>query len=199
MNLVKLHEDTFPLMISKATSSAPREKPVKLKEKVKAATSNPKSLIITEEKSGDIMKLCVNLMPLLAAAKEPMEEEEEKEEDSSCESIKEAETNYKDFSSVTKLEEQTDLDFDAKQPLSQRLVLPPLNETAADLEYRKTKRCYTLLPPIGLSSQTSIISSSITIKSYKPDEIEAEELDSSSWMDKPLLSKSVSKQRNPSY
>ncbi|XP_034561199.1 uncharacterized protein LOC117828262 isoform X2 [Notolabrus celidotus] len=137
------------------------------------------------------MKLCVNLMPLLAAARETMEEEEEEEEDSSCKKEKEAETRNKDDPCVTKSEDKTSLSNSGfSLNVSPRLVLPPLTQPAAAPESLKTKRCHTPLPPISSSEQTNTMSSNSTTKSF-PGDVTAER-DSRPWIHNPLLSQSRS-------
>ncbi|KAM7409634.1 hypothetical protein PAMA_001225 [Pampus argenteus] len=181
-------------------------KTVKSKEKIKVNTSNGRSttgkVTTTCEKSGNIMRLRVNLMPVLASAKEPVveedEDEEEKEEENNCLSEKESET-----SSKNELVEETHDDphvshtglslpraTETKQPVSPRFVLPPIIQTKPAPEGRdcqQTKKCHTRLPPISLSEQTTIISPNVMAKSCGGDGP-----DSRPWIDNPLYSKSRS-------
>ncbi|KAM7388015.1 hypothetical protein PAMP_024219 [Pampus punctatissimus] len=178
-------------------------KTVKSNEKIKVNTLNGRSttgkVTTTCEKSGNIMRLCVNLMPVLASAKEPVEEDEEaKEEENNCLGEKEPET-----SSKNELVEETHDDphvshigltlaraTETKQPVSPRFVLPPITQTKPAPEGRdcqKTKRCHTRLPPISLSDKTTIISPNVMAKSCGGDGP-----DSRPWIDNPLYSKSRS-------
>ncbi|XP_037625922.1 uncharacterized protein LOC119488393 isoform X3 [Sebastes umbrosus] len=145
----------------------------KSKEKITVATSNNNSTsaeVTTCETSGNKMRLCVNLMPVLAAAKEPVEEEEVEEDDTICEG----------------------LNLDTKPPLNPRLVLPPITQSKSasavccDLQ----KRCHTPLPSISLSEQTKTISSNVSIKG--PEVVTGQGRDIGPWIDNPLLSKSRS-------
>ncbi|XP_051232496.1 uncharacterized protein LOC127350180 [Dicentrarchus labrax] len=193
VKLQKHEPDTCPMIMGDVKDSVPRIRTVKSKEKIKATASNRRSLT-TCETSGNIMRLCVNLMPVLAAAKEPVEEEEGKEEEKSK---KGPETRNNNDPSV---EETLDpcgsdsgLDLDAasdtKLPPTPRVVLPPLNPKPAP-ECQKTKRCLTPLPPISSSEQTGAISSNFTVKSCRGDELVAEQApDSRAWMDNTLFSK----------
>lgn len=208
--LEKLDPDACPMIVGKVKKSIPRMRTVKPKEKIEVTTSNSKCLTTTCETSGNIMRLCVNLMPVLAAAKEPVEKEKGKEEDDSCTSKNEPETSSKNNPSVTKSVEQTpdlrdfykglNLDTDIKQPLCPRFVLPPLTQPKPTPDCRdrqKTKRCHALPPPISLSEHTRTTSSNFTKKSCGGDGLVTGHVpDSRPWIDNPLFSKSVSKLQN---
>ncbi|XP_060889856.1 uncharacterized protein LOC132966778 [Labrus mixtus] len=194
------HEDnTFPMTVRKVKETAPRERTMKSKEKVKVSVSNGNSLTAKGETSGDILRLYVNLMPLLAAAKEPMEEEEGEEEDSSSESKKIPMTSNKNEPSLNISEERiTDFnrginfDADTQQTVSPWLVLPCLIHPEAAPQCLQTKRCHTPLPPITVSKQTKI-SSNFTIKGGRSERFVTGGVpDSRPWIDNPLLSKSRS-------
>ena len=178
------HEaETCPMIIGKVVSSMPRMRTVKLKEKTSHSRSTS-DRVTTCETSGNIMKLCVNLMPVLAAAKE------EEEEDNSCK--EEPETSCRNDPSVTK---QT-LDSLPGGSLRPQFVLPPLiqHKPAPD---RGQNRCHTPLPPISPSKQTRISSSEVSVKDDRGHRsVRGPEADSRLWIDNPLFSKSVSKLQN---
>ncbi|XP_076581229.1 uncharacterized protein LOC143317136 [Chaetodon auriga] len=197
------HEpDTCQMIVGNSKKSVSRRRTVKQEEKIKVTTSNSKCVTTTCETSGNIMRLCVNLMPVLAAAKEPAEEEEGKEEDSSC--IKKPETSSKNDPCVTESVEQTldpcdsdtGLHLDTKKPQSPQFVLPPITQSKPAPECcdgQRTERCHTPLPPISSSEHTRAISSNFTIKSCRGDRIvTGQEPDSRPWIDNPLFSKSRS-------
>ncbi|XP_074490778.1 uncharacterized protein LOC141767411 isoform X2 [Sebastes fasciatus] len=189
---------TCPLIVGKVKTFKMRTE--KSKEKITVATSNNNSTsaeVTTCETSGNKMRLCVNLMPVLAAAKEPVEEEEVEEDDTICEGEEEPETSSKNDPSVIKSVEQTcgssqGLNLDTKPPLNPRLVLPPITQSkpapavCCDLQ----KRCHTPLPSISLSEQTKTISSNVSIKG--PEVVTGQGRDTRPWIDNPLLSKSRS-------
>lgn len=202
------HEPDNPLMIVGKLKSVPRMRSVKSK-RTKVTTSNSKCLTICET-SGNIMRLCVNLMPVLAAAREPVDEEEgkeEEEEDTSWTSENKSETSSKNYPSVNESVEQKldlsdcytglNLDTDTKQPPSPQFVLPPISQcklAPGHCDCQKTERCHTALPPISLSEQTRNISSNFAIKGCGGDGLVTGELpDNRPWIDNPLSSKSVSK------
>ncbi|CAK6972148.1 uncharacterized protein LOC122988421 [Scomber scombrus] len=187
-------------------TSAPRMRTVKSKEKIKVTTSNSKSttgkVTTTCEKSGNIMRICVNLMPVLASAKEPMEEE--KEEENNCVSEKQPETSCKN-----KLSEETHDDpnvshtgltsarvTETKQLVSPRFVLPPITQPKPAPECRdcpKAKSCHTLLLPISSSEQTTNISSNVKASDCGGDGAVTEPAaDSRPWLDNPFYSKTRS-------
>lgn len=204
--LEKHEPDTRPMIVGEMMTSAPRMRMVKSKEKIKVTTSNRKpttgKVTTTCERSGNIMRICVNLMPVLASVKEPMEEE--KEEENNCLSEKEPET-----SSKNKLSEETHDDpnvshtgltsarvTETKQLVSPRFVLPPITQPKPAPEcpdYQKAKSCHTLLPPISSSEQTTNISSNVKAEDCGGDRAVTEQAaDSRPWLDNPLYSKTVS-------
>lgn len=187
--LEKHEAETCPMIIGKVTNSMPKMKTVKLKEKMN--TSNSRSdMVTTCETSGNIMRLFVNLMPVLAAAKEPEEEEE-----NSCTSKEEPETSCKTDPSVTEPVEQT-LKSSTGGSLSHRFVLPPITQHKPAPD-RGQKRCHTPLPPISSSNQTRSISSKVSVKGSEGDgSVTGPEADSRPWIENPLFSKSVSKLQN---
>lgn len=209
--MLRKHEpDTCPMIAGNSKKSVPRRRTVKPEEKVKVTTSDSKCPTTTCETSGNIMRLCVNLMPVLAAAKEPVEEEEGKEEDSSCSSKIKPETSSKNERSVRESVEQTldpcdswsvlNLDTDTKQPQSPQCVLPPITQPKASPECcggQRTKRCHTPLPPISLSEHTRASSTNFKTKGCGGDGLAGgQEPDSRPWIDNPLFSKCVSKPQN---
>ncbi|KAI3368628.1 hypothetical protein L3Q82_025634 [Scortum barcoo] len=189
--------ETCPMIVKK---SVPRMRIVKPKEKIKVTTSNSKRLTTTCETTGNIMRLCVNLMPVLAAAKEPVEEgEDEREEASSCTSQKDPETSSRNDRSVSKSVEQTlnpddsltRFNLDTKQP--PRFVLLPLTQPKPAPVSCDRQKNHTPLPPISLSEQTRTISSNCVVKGCGGDGLVSELLpDSRPWIDNPLSSKSRS-------
>lgn len=182
--------------------SIPRMRSVKPKEKIKVTSMKSNSTTdkgtTTCVTSGSIMKLCINLMPVLASAKEP--EEEEEKEVNCCPTEKEPENSRKQDPSVTKLAEQT-LDTsdsytgltlkkatEIKQQLPPGFVLPPLTQPKPApqcCDHEETKMCFTPLPPISLFDQTTICPNS-AVKGCRDDG------DNRPWIDYPLLSRTVS-------
>lgn len=205
--LGKHEPDTCPMIVGEMMKSAPRMRTVKSKEQIKVTTSNSRSttgkVTTTCEKSGNIMRLCVNLMPVLASAKEDVEEEE-KEEENTCMNGKEPENSSKnklaeeihDDPNVSHTGLTLDRTTETKQPVSPRFVLPPITQPKPPPECRdcqKTKNCYTLLPPISLSEQTTIISPNMTAKGCGGNRpVTGQASDSRPWIDNPLSSKSRS-------
>ncbi|KAG7230656.1 hypothetical protein INR49_025373, partial [Caranx melampygus] len=213
--LEKYEPDPCPIIVCEVKKSVPRMRIVKPKEKVKVTTSVTRSTTkkdtTTCETSGNIMRLCVNLMPVLASAKEPVEEEEEgeeKEEDISCTSEERPKTSSQKNSAVTKLlQQQTfitcdsltrsslDRDTEAKQSPSPLSVLPPVTPKPAlqCCNHLQTKSFLTPLPPIGSSEKTTTISPTLTTDGCDgKSPIMGQELYSRPWIDNPLFSKSRS-------
>ncbi|KAE8294036.1 hypothetical protein D5F01_LYC06979 [Larimichthys crocea] len=178
--------------------SQPRMRDVKSKEKIKVTTTNSKRLTTTCETSGNIMRLRVNLMPVLAATKEPVEEEEWKEVENIWTSKKKPETRLKNEPTDCKSMEQTfdsfkGLNLDSKQALNPQPVLPSITQPKPAAECQVTKRCHTPLPPISLTEQNVSISSDFTIKDCSSDVLDTGQgADSRPWIDNPLFSKSRS-------
>nr|XP_020467684.1 uncharacterized protein LOC109966847 isoform X1 [Monopterus albus] len=207
--------DTCPMIVGKVKKSIPRMRTVKSKEKIKVYTSKNSSITEngtnTNETSGNIMKLCVNLMPVLALAKEPLEEEEEREEDTSCSAEKEPENSNRKNPSVIKIVEKTPNTSESftgltlekaaeTKHLSPVFVLPPLTQAkpAPELcDHHRINRCLTLLPPISLSEQSTTFPPNVTTKSCREDgpvtgPVTRPVTDSRPWMDNLLFSKSKS-------
>lgn len=197
------------MIVCEVKKSIPRMRTMKPKEKIKVTSMKRSSTTdkgtTTCVTSGNRMKLCVNLMPVLASAKEPVEEEEEEKEVNSCATEKEPENRSKKDPSVTKLVEQTLNTSDSytvltfkkatetKQRLTPGLMLPPLTQPKPAPEccdHQETKMCFTPLPPITLFEQTTTICPNITTKGCSDDG------DSRLWIDNPLFSRSVSKLQN---
>lgn len=193
-----------PMIVGEVKKSIPRMRTVKPKERIKFASMKSNSTTdkgtTTCVTSGNILKLCINLMPVLASAKE--EEEEEKEVNSFPAA---PENRSKPDQSVTKLVEQTPDTNDSytvltlkktpeiKQQLTPGFVLPPLTQPKPAPEYcdhEKTKMCFTSLRPISLFEQTTTICPNLSVKGCKDDG------DYRPWIDNPLLSRSVSKLQN---
>ncbi|XP_031162866.1 uncharacterized protein LOC116055199 [Sander lucioperca] len=204
VKLEKHDPDTCPMIVGKVKKSIPKMRTIKSKEKIKVATSKTNSTsanVTTCETSGNIMKLCVNLMPFLAAAKEPVEEEEGNEENNSCTNKKEPETSSKnDDPSVTKSMEQTlhsfiglTLDTDTKQPVSPQFVLPPITHSKPAPECCDHQKSLAPQPPISSSEQTRTISSNFSIKGCGGGGLVTGQVaDRRPWIDNPLFSKSRS-------
>lgn len=205
------HEPATYIVVGHPKKSTHRMRTERSKEKRCVPASNSKSFTTTCETSGNIMRLFVNLMPVLAAAKEPVEEEDVEEEDNSWTSKVKPETSSKSGSSVTESVEQTldpgdshtgfPIKTDKKQPPSPQLLLPPITQPKPAPEHddhQKAKRCHTPLPPINFSEKTGSISSIFTTKSYGGNNglVTGQERDSKPWIDNPLFSKSVSKLQN---
>lgn len=210
METVKLekHGEIFPLIVGEVKKSIPMMRSVKSKEKIKVTTMKSNSTAdkctTTCETSGNIMKLCINLMPALASAKEPVEEEDEGQDGKkhkSCINEPELGNCRKKHPSDNKLVEQTLSRSDAetgltlnketenKQQLSPHFVLPPLTllkPAPVCCGHQKTKRFVTPVSPT-MFEQTGTISPNFTTKSCSSDG------DSRPWVDDPLLSKSVSR------
>ncbi|XP_040896335.1 uncharacterized protein LOC121183360 [Toxotes jaculatrix] len=217
VKLEKHEPDTRSIIVGEVKKSVPRIRIVKSKEKIKTVTSNGRSITdkgtTTCETSGNKMRLCVNLMPVLASAKEPVEQEEEekeKEEDISCTSEEEPKAGNKNDPIVTTLVQQildasdsyTGLTWDrateTKQSPSPPFVLPPITQPkpAPDCcDHQKIKRFLTPLPPISVSETTATktISPNLTTKGCGGDApVTGQESDSRPWIDNPLFSKSRS-------
>ncbi|KAA8589441.1 hypothetical protein FQN60_012806, partial [Etheostoma spectabile] len=204
VKLEKHDPDTYPMIVGKVKTSIPKMRTVKLKEKFKVATSKSNSTsasVTTCETSGNIRKLCVNLMPFLAAAKEPAEEEEGNEEDKSSTSKNGPETSNKNEApSVTKSVEQTlnsfiglTLDTDTKQLVNPHFVLPPISQSKSAPECCDHQKNLAPQPPISLSEQTRTISSNFSIKCCGGGGLVTGQVaDSRPWIDNPLFSKSRS-------
>ncbi|XP_070816445.1 uncharacterized protein [Chaetodon trifascialis] len=202
VKLRKHEPDTCQMIVGNSKKSVSRRRTVKQEEKIKVTTSNSKCVTTTCETSGNIMRLCVNLMPVLAAAKEHAEEEEGKEDENSC--IKKPETSSKNDPCVTESVEQTlnpcdsytGLHLDTKNPPSPQFVLPPITQPKPAPECcdgHRTKRCHTPLPPVRSSEHTRAISSNFTLNGCGGDGlVTGEEPDSRPWIDNPLFSKSRS-------
>lgn len=196
------HEPDICLMIVAKLKMAPRMRGVKSK-KTEVTTSNSKCLTICET-SGKMIKICVNLMPLLAAAREPVEEEEgNKEEEDICWTSEEkSETSIRNDPSVIQLVEQKldlsdsytglSLETNAKQPWS---VLPTISQCKLTPGHcQKTMWCHTVQSAISSSEQTSNICSYVITKHCRDRGLVKEEPpDERLWIDNPLSSKSVSK------
>ncbi|KAG8003117.1 hypothetical protein GBF38_007482 [Nibea albiflora] len=197
VKLEKYEPETCPMIVMK---SLPRMRAVKSKEKIKVTTTNSKRLATTCETSGNIMRLCVNLMPVLAATKEPVVEEEGEEGENIWTSKKKPETSCKNEPTDCKSMEQTfdsftelNLDSDTKQALNPRPVLPPITQPKPAAECQVTKKCHTPLPPISLPEQNASVSSNFTIKDCSSDVlVTGQGADSRPWIDNPLFSKSRS-------
>lgn len=200
----KQEPDTCQMIVGEVKISIPRMRTVKPKMKIKVSSMKGNSTTdkgtTTCMTSGNIMKLCINLMPVLASAKEP--EEEEEKEVYNCPTEKEPE-NRKQDPSVTKLVEQI-LDTrgsyrgltlkkatEIKQQLPCGFVLPPLTkpkQARKCCDHEDTKMCFTPLPPISLVEQTTICPNS-AIKGCRD---ERDDRNNRPWLDSPLLSRSVS-------
>ncbi|XP_062251963.1 uncharacterized protein LOC133961043 [Platichthys flesus] len=199
VGLEKYEADTPLIIVGEVKIYPPRMREVKSKERIKKVTTAKKGTAICET-SGNVMKLCVNLMPVLAAARE--EEEEEEEEETSCTGAEEPETTDTKDPSVTKLKQQAFTTSDSyagltnasKQSLNPLFVLPPITEPAPAPEccdHHRTRRFPTPLPPIGSSEKTTTTISppDCTSEGCGGDTTVS---DSRPWMDNVLFSKSRS-------
>lgn len=144
MKLEKCDRDT-PLMIVGQLKSIPRMTIMKTKG-TKITTSSRKTL--TCETSRNIKRVYVNLMPILAAAKEPVEEEESTEEDDeSSASKKKTETSTRNQTSF--------IDLAKEQVSSPEVELPPISvhkPAAPRSDCQTNTRPQTTLPPIRPSN-----------------------------------------------
>lgn len=203
--LEKHEPDPRPTIVGEMMTSAPRMRTIKSKERIKVTTLNGKSTkgkaTTTCEESGNMIRICVNLMPVLASAMEPVEEE--KEEENKCVSENEPET-----SSKNKLSEETHDNpnvshtgltsarvTETKHSVSPRFILPLITQPkpAECQDCQRAKSCHTLLPPISLSEQTTTVSSNASTKDCGGDGAVTEQAaDSTPWIYNPLHSKSVS-------
>ncbi|XP_039985181.1 uncharacterized protein LOC120791088 isoform X2 [Xiphias gladius] len=214
VKLEKHEPDMRAIIVGEVKKSTPRMRIVKSKEKIKVTASDSRSTTdkatTTCETSGNIMRLCVNLMPVLASAKEPMdeEEEEEKEEDISCKNKEEPKTGSKNDRLVTKLVQQT-LDAsdsytgltlgratETKQSPNPRFVLPTITQPKPAPEccdHQRTKRFLAPLSPISLLERTTTISPNFATKGFGDDApVTGQVSDSRPWIDNPMFSKSTS-------
>ncbi|XP_069009440.1 uncharacterized protein [Embiotoca jacksoni] len=146
--LEKPEPDAFPLIVYEIKKSVRSMRTVKSKERTKETTSDSRSATdkgkTACETSGNIMRLRVNLMPVLASAKEPVEEEEEGEEEEEndiCTSQNKPENNSsRNNTSVCNFLKQTWSSGDCqlgltsesatkpKQPQSPWFVFPPITQ-----------------------------------------------------------------------
>lgn len=196
---VEKQETDIPPITVGEVKSVPRMRNVK---STKTNDISPKGKHLTIcDISGTKMRISINLMPVLAAAREPAEEEEEKEDDTSqitdtiinelVEQI--PDLHCESYSGIT-------LDF---RQLSPQCVFPPISQlkpVPVQHDYHKTPWCHSALPPIRPSEQTRNILSNVLIKSLRGDlAVTGELLDNRPWMDNPLFSKSVSKSLNQEY
>lgn len=192
----KQETDIPPLTVGELTS-VPRMRNVKSK-KTKDISPKSKHLTICDI-SGTQMRISINLMPVLAAAREPVDEEEEKEDDTSRITDK----IVREF--VEQIPESysgINLDSDFRQRSTQ-CVLPPVvhcKSVPAQHDCHKAQWCHSALPPIRPSEQTRNILSKVLIKSLRGDlAVTGELLDNRPWRDNTLFSKSVSKSLNQEY
>lgn len=186
-------EQTCPMTVCAVKTINSRIRTVKPKERIQVIPT--RSSPITEKAtpacmtSGNILKIYINLMPVLALVNEPVEEEEEEKEVNS--SPTETDNRNKKDPPVTKSVEQTvktealtmKRATETKRP---GLVLPPLTVRKPALEscvHQENKMCFTPRPPITLGEQPTTMCSNITPKGCDDGRL---------WMDNPLLSRSVS-------
>lgn len=148
MKLEKYDSDT-PLMIVGQLKSIPRMKIMKTKW-TKITTSSRKTL--TCETSRNIKKVYVNLMPILAAAREPVEEEEstDKEEESSA-IEKKTETSRRNQPSFINLTKEQVSSSEVELPL-----ISVSKPAAPQSNCQTTARPQTTLPPIRPSNWNNI-------------------------------------------
>lgn len=160
MKLEKQDRDT-PLMIVGQLKSIPRMKIMKTKW-TKTTTSSRKTL--TCETSRNIKRVYVNLMPILAAAREPVEEEESPdEEDKSSASKKTPETGRRNQPSF--------IDLAKEQLSSPEIELPPISvhkAAAPQSDYQTITRPQTTLPPIRPSNWNKSSKSTGELPESKP-------------------------------
>ncbi|KAG7513943.1 hypothetical protein JOB18_020998 [Solea senegalensis] len=212
--LERLEPNTRAIIMGEVNKSIPRMRLVKSKEKMKVKTSNKrlpttdKGIITTCETSGNVMKLCLNLMPVLASAKEPEEEDEEdREEDTSSTSAEEPNTSNTHDPSATKSVHQSlstsdyfagltlDTATETKQPLNSLFVLPPITQpTSAPMcggDHHKTQKFTTSLPRISLPEKTTTVSENIKTEVSRVDDTVTEHMTDAAgpWIDNILLSK----------
>lgn len=202
--IVKL-EPGFPLNIE-AKKQFPRMSTVKSKKRIKKITSDSRSTTdkdgTTCEISGNIMRLCVNLMPVLTLAKETeQEEEDEKEESNTSMSRQETETSSRD-PSVSKIVEQKQNAIDlqsgltserttkARLSLTSPFLPPPISEPKP---FDQSSGCLTPLPAITVHQQATTSSAKLGAEGYGGSgAVTVQASDIRPWIDNPLFSKSVS-------
>ncbi|XP_068174681.1 uncharacterized protein [Antennarius striatus] len=185
-------EPDTSLMIVK---SIPGTRTVRLK-KNKITASNNKCLTTKNETSGNILRLCVNLMPVLAAAKELVDEEERKEEDHVWSNKKKPETKNINDLLVPKVVEQklhpkasyAGLNLDKKQSL--QFVLPPVSVPTSACFVQQKTRCRKPLPPISLTEQMKTIAPNLNNEGNGL--VTGQDPDCRPLTDNPLFSKSRS-------
>ncbi|KAL3983316.1 biotinhypothetical protein-protein ligase [Sarotherodon galilaeus] len=202
--IVKL-EPGFPLNIE-AKKQFPRMSTVKSKKRIKKITSDSRSTTdkdgTTCEISGNIMRLCVNLMPVLTLAKETeQEEEDEKEENNTSMSRQETETSSRD-PSVSKLVEQKQNAIDLQSGLtSERTTKPRLSLTSPFLPppisepkpFDQSSGCLTPLRAITVHQQATTSSAKLGAEGFGVSgAVTAQASDIRPWIDNPLFSKSRS-------
>lgn len=212
----KLDPDTCPIIVGAIKKTTPRIQHVKSKERIKVKTSRGKLPtnrgISTCEVFGNVMKLCVNLMPALASAQEPEQSESKdnpqkqgKKEggetffrrgkkttagnniDSSGSTLKQKIINTSDSFSGLSLNRAAV----TKQPRRPSMLPPKPQSLSLPVCWDKIQRFPKPLPPIGCSETT--IPPYLTAKIDEVDEgLTGQLMDSKFWMDNILFSKSVS-------
>ncbi|XP_016897052.1 uncharacterized protein LOC107990035 [Cynoglossus semilaevis] len=212
----KLDPDTCPIIVGAIKKTTPRIQHVKPKERIKVKTSRGKLPtnrgISTCEVFGNVMKLCVNLMPALASAQEPEQSESKdnpqkqgKKEggetffrrekkttagnniDSSGSTLKQKIINTSDSFSGLSLNRAAV----TKQPRRPSMLPPKPQSLSLPVCWDKIQRFPKPLPPIGCSETT--IPPYLTAKIDEVDEgLTGQLMDSKFWMDNILFSKSTS-------
>lgn len=139
----KYDRDT-PLMIVGQVKSIPRVR-IMAREGAKTTTSSRKTL--TCETSGNIKRVYVDLMPILAAAREPVEEKErEEDEDKSSAGKNKPETSRRNQPSLVDSEEE--------QASIPEVELPPIS-VHKPAGCQTSPRTEAPLPPIRRSKKSS--------------------------------------------
>ncbi|XP_029002817.1 uncharacterized protein LOC114853525 isoform X2 [Betta splendens] len=181
---------TCPMTVREVKILIPRRRTVRPRIQVfpRKSGSITEKASTTCVTSGNTMKIYVNLMPVLASAKE----EEEEDDVNSCPTEKEPGNRSKNNPSVAKSVDLktknthtaliSSLATETKQ-LPPGLVLPPLTQPKPDHQENKIR--FTPQPPIMLCEQPATICSNITTKG-------SDDGDGRLWIDNPLLSRSRS-------
>ncbi|XP_029987266.1 uncharacterized protein LOC115417467 [Sphaeramia orbicularis] len=174
--LEKHAPETQPMIICEV-KTLPRMRSVRSKVKAASKTKTTTARVKTTfEKSGNVMKLCVNLMPVLASAKE--EEEDEEEEEETCSRRETCERT---------LDPGLDRTTETRRTRSPRCVLPPITKPVEAEEHLRNRRRHSPLPDIGLTERVvAMTTKTRTARNRDQGSGTREELDHRAWMDKPL-------------
>lgn len=209
IKIQKPEPDPLPIIVGEEIQSFPRLRTVKSK-KIKVTATARRSATTTVsntcEISGNIMRLRINLMPVLASAKEP-EEEMEEEDKKNCSREEESETSNKNDPSITesevKIQHQNNspiglnLDQDREtKSLNPLSVLPPITQPKPNPELYDRQKPLKCLTSLSATSQATARNKTTGCES-QASVLTGQILDRRPWIDNPLYSKCVRKTVKP--